>query len=110
MTDVPNGGDTYVLSGVLCDWDDADATQILQHCRHAMGANARLVLVEALVKEGNEPSPSKSVDIQLMLTNAGGRIRSETERRSLLHSAGFNPPTIVSTDGISDVLHAEPAS
>ena len=74
------------------------------------GAKARLVLVEALVKEGNDPSPIKNVDIQLMLTNAGGRIRSETEWRSLLNSAGFNPPTIVTTDGISDVLQAEPAA
>ena len=110
FTDVPTGGDTYVLSGVLCDWDDAEATEILRNCRHAMGAKARLVLVEALVKEGNEPSPTKNVDIQLMLTNAGGRIRSEPEWRSLLDSAGFNPPIIVTTEGISDVLRAEPAS
>lgn len=110
FTDVPTGGDTYVLSGVLCDWDDAEATEILRHCRRAMGAKARLVLVEALVKEGNDPSPIKNVDIQLMLTNAGGRIRSETEWRSLLNSAGFNPPTIVTTEGISDVLQAEPAA
>ncbi len=75
-----------------------------------MGAKARLVLVEALVKEGNDPSPIKNVDIQLMLTNAGGRIRSETEWRSLLNSAGFSPPTIVTTEGISDVLQAEPAA
>ena len=62
------------------------------------GRDRAVVLVEALVKEGNEPSPIKNVDIQLMLTNAGGRIRSETEWRSLLNSAGFNPPTIVTTE------------
>ena len=96
FTEVPTGGDAYVLSGVLCDWEDAEARQILRHCRHAMGASAQLVLVEALLPEGNEPSPTKNVDIQLMLTNAGGRIRSETQWRSLLDNAGFNRPTIVS--------------
>jgi len=110
FTDVPTGGDAYVLSGVLCDWEDAEATQILRRCRHAMGAHARLVLVEALLPAGNEPSPTKIVDIQLMLTNAGGRIRSGTQWHSLLDHAGFNPPTIVTTAGISDVLQASSAS
>ena len=58
-------------------------TQILRQCRHAMGANGHLVLVEALLPEGNGASPTKNVDIQLMLTNAGGRIHSETQWRSL---------------------------
>ena len=104
FTEVPTGGDAYVLAGVLCDWQDNEARQILRQCRQAMGANAQIQVVEALIPEGNESSPSKNIDIQLMLTNAGGGIRSETEWRSLLDNAGFNRPTIVTTEGISDVL------
>jgi len=108
--EVPSGGDIYLLSGVLHDWADAEAAQILRRCRHAMGANARLVVVDGLVPEGNKPSPIKDIDIQLMLTNAGGRIRSESQWRALVDNAGFKFGGIIETAGIVDVLQATPAS
>ena len=36
FTELPNGADAYVLSRVLHDWHDADATRILETCRRAM--------------------------------------------------------------------------
>lgn len=34
---VPGGGDAYILSMILHDWDDARAGAILANCRQAMG-------------------------------------------------------------------------
>jgi hypothetical protein len=39
---VPGGGDTYVLSMVLHDWNDADATRILTNIRSAAAPGARV--------------------------------------------------------------------
>jgi hypothetical protein len=36
FTELPSGGDVYVLSRVLMDWDDEHAVTILSNCRRAM--------------------------------------------------------------------------
>jgi hypothetical protein len=45
-------GDTYVLKGVVHDWDDAHATTILRNCRRAMRADGKVLLVESVVPAG----------------------------------------------------------
>jgi hypothetical protein len=86
---VPTGGDYYMLSSVLHDWGDDRATAILVQCRRAMGPGARLLLVEQVLAPGNTPSPVKSTDIMMLLTNAGGRERSLAEWEALLEVGGF---------------------
>jgi hypothetical protein len=44
-----------------------------------------------------------------MLTNAGGRIRSEDQWRTLVARAGFTMPSITKSKGISNVLRLKPA-
>jgi hypothetical protein len=80
---VPAGGDVYLLRKVLHDWDDDKARAILQVCRSAMTANARLLIVETLVAPGNVPCHAKELDL-LMLVYTGGRERTEQEFRELL--------------------------
>ena len=43
FAEVPSGGDVYLLSNVLHDWDDAAATTILRTVRAAMQPDARLL-------------------------------------------------------------------
>jgi hypothetical protein len=52
---VPRGGDAYLLSWILHDWDDATALRILGKCRAAMGRDARLLVVEMVVPDPNQP-------------------------------------------------------
>jgi O-methyltransferase len=42
---VPDGGDAYILKHVIHDWDDGQATKILENCRRAMGATGRLTRI-----------------------------------------------------------------
>ena len=55
---VPRGGDLYLLSRVIHDWNDDDAVRILRSCRRAMRDDARLVLVEAVIAD--RPSISRA--------------------------------------------------
>jgi hypothetical protein len=48
---VPAGGDAYLLSRVIHDWDDAASIRILATCREAMPDHARLVLIEAVMSQ-----------------------------------------------------------
>jgi hypothetical protein len=58
---VPTGGDVYILSWVIHDWDDERSVAILRNCRRAMTDDARLLLIEQVVPDGNQPSLSKLV-------------------------------------------------
>jgi hypothetical protein len=68
---VPAGGDAYVLSRVIHDWDDGAALKILGNCRRAIRSDGRLSLVESVAKPPNEPDPNRFLDSGS--SAAGGR-------------------------------------
>jgi hypothetical protein len=86
-------GDVYVLSTILHDWDDASATRILQTIRGHAPAAARLVVLDAVVPDGNEAHGAKWLDL-LVLALFAGRERDEEQWRALLAGAGFEPERI----------------
>jgi hypothetical protein len=81
-------GDTYVLSGILHDWDDDRALAILRTIRASAPPRARVVILDAVVPEGNEPHGAKWLDV-LMLATLGGRERDEAQWNALLEQAGL---------------------
>ncbi|MGH2603217.1 MAG: methyltransferase, partial [Dehalococcoidia bacterium] len=108
---VPSGGDVYVLSRVLHDWNDAAATCILTSCRQAMAANAVLLVVEAVLPERAVDQPAATRMDLHMLTLLGGRERTAAECQALLAGAGFRLGRVIPTDspvGLS-VLESVPA-
>ena len=103
---VPPGGDAYLLSWILHDWDDATALRIMLNCRAAMGDAARLLVVELIVPAADDPAPAPSVarlikqtDLE-MLAVVGGRERTAAEYGELLARAGFNLARILPLEGM----------
>lgn len=102
---VPPGGDAYLLSWILHDWDDETALLILRNCRRAMDEAARLLLVELVVPVGDEPGAAglerliRSADLE-MLVVVGGRERTAAEYGELLAEAGFQLARIVPLPGL----------
>ena len=86
--EAPAGADLYVMKSVLHNWDDTDAQRILSTCRAAMAPEARLLVIERVVPDGNAPAEAKLFDIN-MLVVAGGRERTEPEYRRLFEQAGL---------------------
>ncbi|MFJ9897502.1 methyltransferase [Streptomyces sp. NPDC091280] len=82
---VPEGGDVYLLSRVLHDWDDDRCLTILHNCAEAMRPGARLLVVERLL-----PAPTAIAWDIHMLCNVGGQERDEDHYRLLLEKAGFD--------------------
>jgi hypothetical protein len=87
-TEVPEGGDIYLLSRVLHDWDDEQCDHILRRCAEAMPAHATLYIIERLLPEDRTPSLAPAWDVH-MLCNVGGRERTRTHYRELLATAGL---------------------
>lgn len=109
---VPEGGDIYFMKHILHDWTDEQATTILRNCRRAFDnqgkRSGKIVLLEFVVPPGNEPHPSKIIDIE-MLFFPGGRERMEQEWRDLFAGAGFKLTRIVPTKSPFSVIEAEVA-
>ena len=90
---VPSGGDLYMLKSIVHDWDDERALAILQTCRRAMSAQARLVLLERKLPERIE-NPDDALltvmgDVHMMVV-LGGKERTTDEYRELLAQAGLS--------------------
>lgn len=90
-------GDLYLLRQVIHDWDDAQSSAILRHCAQAMGQDGKVLVIEALIPPGNDPSPVKLLDLQ-MLVMTGGRQRTEEEYRQLYATAGLRLLRILPTN------------
>jgi hypothetical protein len=86
-------GDVYVLGTILHDWDDEPATAILRTVRAAAHDAARLIVLDTVVPEGNEPHGAKWLDL-LMLALFNGRERDERQWRALLSAGGWEPVRI----------------
>jgi predicted O-methyltransferase YrrM len=103
FAELPSGGDVYVLSRVLMDWDDEHAVTILRNCRRAVAEQGRLLVMERVIPPDNAPSLSQLSDL-LSLAITGGRIRSESEMRQLFARARFRLTTVIPTPAGYSVL------
>ena len=95
LVEVPEGGDAYVLSLVLHDWDDAQASAILARCRDAMADRGVVLLYERVLPAGPDlPWEPMFSDLN-MLVAPGGRERTRDQFAALLERAGFRHTRLV---------------
>ena len=104
---VPAGGDAYIMKWIVHDWDDEKSVTILRNCRNRMQDNGKLILVDCVVPETDEPHFSKFIDLN-MLVMTGGKERTAKEFEQLLGTAGFRLTRIIPTDLPFSIVEAEP--
>jgi hypothetical protein len=105
---VPPGGDAYLVSNVIHDWDDARAVQILARCRAAMSEGCRLLLGEMVPPGRGVPSLTKLLDLEMLVI--GGRQRTEFEFDELFQRAGLRRSRVVPDgNGLYSIIEAVPA-
>ncbi|MGW7086711.1 methyltransferase [Streptomyces sp. NPDC054871] len=95
---VPAGGDLYLLSHVLHDWDDDNALRILRTCRAALPEHGRIMVID-LVTDGCRPDGDGRGGHQLpavmdlymlsLFGASGGRERTRDAFAALLAEAGL---------------------
>ncbi len=106
---VPSGGDAYLLKHILHDWGDGDCLTILGLIRAALAPGGRVLILEQLVPPGNDPCPSKLLDLNMLVMTEGGRERSSEEYARLLERAGLRLAAIHPTPSPISVVEAQPA-
>lgn len=93
---IPANADAYLMKMVLHDWNDQECLQILSNCNKAMKPGSKLLVLDAVIPEGNEPHPGKFMDIN-MLAMTGGRERTAKEFAHLFAQAGLKLSRIIPT-------------
>jgi hypothetical protein len=73
-----------------------------------MPEHGKLLLVEMVPTEDNEPHSAKLVDLWLMLL-VGGKERTKAQYADLLSRAGFKLERVVETAAAVSVIEAVPA-
>jgi hypothetical protein len=93
---IPANADAYLMKQVLHDWTDKQCVQILGNCAKAMKSDSKLLILDAVIPEGNEPHPGKMMDIN-MLAMTGGRERTEKEFAVMLGEATLKLSRVIPT-------------
>lgn len=91
---LPAGAGGYVLSGVLHDWDDADAVRILQRCAEAASQKGKVLVVDHI---GDAQGGATDTEGDLrMLCYVRGRERTLHQLGELATSAGLQLSSVMS--------------
>jgi hypothetical protein len=99
--------DAYLLSNVVHDWADEQATAILLNVRRAIPDAGKLLVFENVIPEGSEAYRARALDI-LMLALTGGRERTRSEYERLLYGADFRVTQVIQTASAMSIVEAEP--
>lgn len=105
FSSVPAGADAYIMKHIIHDWDDEHSIKILSNIREAMQPDGKVLIVETVVPEGNEPHYSKLLDIE-MLSSPGGQERTAEEYGALLAASGLKLTRIVPTKSPFSIIEA----
>jgi hypothetical protein len=105
---LPSGADCYLMKHIVHDWPDERCIKLLKLCRNAVNPGGRLLVVDSVIKPGNEFSPAKFLDLQMLLF-PGGMERTEEQFRELLAAAGWRLNRIVPTPSGETIVEGVPA-
>jgi SAM-dependent methyltransferase len=113
---VPAGGDAYVLSNLVLNWEDGEAILALQNCRKVIAPEGKLVLVDWVMPAADEPREgfrfwdTLMTDLIMLVTfgSRRGRIRTRAEFETILGAGGFSLTALVPTQSSVWVIEGVP--
>ena len=107
FSEVPAGGDAYLMKSILHDWEDPQAYAVLRACRRAMPRSGTLIVVERLLETAD---PHVTFSDLNMMVGPGGLERTAGEYADLLATAGFRLIRTVPTAIEWVVIEAAPTA
>ncbi|MEU3722478.1 methyltransferase [Streptomyces sp. NPDC031705] len=113
---VPEGGDLYLLSHILHDWDDERAVRILRTCRAAMSDDATLMVVDLIAADRGQRDErlhtAALMDLYMLslFGGNGGQERTAAQVEVLLDKAGFRITRVDALPSGMNVIRAVPTA
>lgn len=105
---IPSGGEIYIISRVLLNWDDTKALNILKNCRAAMNDSARLLIIDFVLSKKGMSTYELMGSFQMFVIGSGHLMRTDDEYYHLLLEAGFQSPQLIKTGGSLSFIEAVP--
>ena len=105
FADIPVKADIYILKFIIHDWYDDNNQKILSNIRKNMPDNGKVLIVDTIVPEGNEPHFSKIIDLEMLMA-PGGMERTAAEFEKLLEDSGLRMTQIIPTKGMMSIVEA----
>ncbi|MEV0051433.1 methyltransferase [Saccharopolyspora shandongensis] len=84
---LPIQADAVVVCDVLGDWDDEDATRILENCKRAIAPGGRVLIIE-LLPDQERMALFTEMDLRMMIY-VGGRMRDLDRTQQVAEAAGL---------------------
>ena len=83
---VAAGGDAYILSHIIHDWNEDQCLTILGHVRKAMNPAGRLLIVEMVIAAGDAPHRGKMLDMTMLV-----QLGDKNAQKPNMHSFSAKP-------------------
>jgi hypothetical protein len=96
------------MKHIIHDWPDDQCLKILKACRKGVNAGGRLLVVDNVIQPGNDFSPSKFLDLHMLIFPSGCE-RTEKQFRDLFAAAGWQLSRIIRTSAPDSIVEGIPA-
>jgi hypothetical protein len=103
FSEIPVAADIYILKFIIHDWYDDKNQKILRNIRASMPDNGKVLIVDTVVPQGNEPHFGKIIDLEMLMA-PGGMERTAAEFEKLLSDSGFRMTRIIPTKGMMSIV------
>ena len=105
FTSIPVKADVYILKHIIHDWYDDNCEKILRNIHSVMPDDGRILIIDAVIPDGDGPHYGKVLDLEMMIS-PGGCERTETEFADLLNKSGLKLNRIIPTEGPMCIVEA----
>lgn len=103
--EIPIKADIYLLKHIIHDWYDDNCEKILRNICNVMPDDGRVLIIEAVIPEGNTPHMGKIIDLEMLIA-PGGVERTAAEFKTLLENSGFKLNRIIETPSPMGIVEA----
>jgi catechol 2,3-dioxygenase-like lactoylglutathione lyase family enzyme len=107
FTQLPPGGDVYLVANVLHNWGDQQAAAILHRCAEAARPQGRVLVVEEFLGGPGDQAFIAEMDL-LMLVALGGKKRTLEEFRAVAATAGITVRSVQLTQSGLSLVDCAP--
>jgi len=94
---IPDGGDIYLMKNIIHNLSDQQAIDILLKIKNILSPKGRILIIESVISHKNRYSFAKLFDIQMMVSQDGGKERTKEEYSRIVNNAGLKINQIVQT-------------
>jgi hypothetical protein len=108
FSSVPAGADAYIMKHIIHDWPEDRCMEILKACCKGVNPGGKLLVVDSVIQPGNDFSPGKFLDLQMMIFPSGSE-RTEKQFRDLFAASGWRLNRIIPTAAQDSIVEGIPA-